>query len=42
MGNPVVSLRRFLDNKLWDRVGELVKNRKVIDVVIDDVIKEVF
>ena len=39
MGNPVVSLRRFLDNKLWDRVGELVKNRKVIDVVIDDVIK---
>ena len=39
MGNPVVSLRRFLDNKLWDRVEELVKNKKVIDVVIDDAIK---
>jgi len=39
MGNPVVSLRRFLDNKLWDRVEELSKNKKAIDVTIDGVIK---
>ena len=39
MGNPVVSLRRFLDNKLWDRVAELQKSKKVIDVMVSDVIK---
>ena len=39
MGNPVVSLRRFLDNKLWDRVGELQKSKKAIDVMVDNIIK---
>lgn len=39
MGNPVVSLRRFLDSKLWNNLEELAKNKTVIDVVIDDVIK---
>lgn len=39
MGNPVVSLRRFLDNKLWNKLEELQKSKKVIDVMVDDVIK---
>ena len=39
MGNPVVSLRRFLDGKLWNNLEELAKNKTVIDVVIDGVIK---
>ena len=39
MGNPVVSLRRFLDSKLWNNLEELQKNKKIIDVTVDDVIK---
>ena len=39
MGNPVVSLRRFLDGKLWNNLEELAKNKTVIDIVIDGVIK---
>ena len=39
MGNPVVSLRRFLDGKLWNKLEELQKSKKVIDVMVDDVIK---
>jgi len=38
-GNPVVSLRRFLDTKLWDKVEEFQKSKKVIDVTVSDVIK---
>ncbi len=39
MGNPVVSLRRFLDSKLWDKLEDLVKDKKVIDIVITEAIK---
>ena len=39
MGNPVVSLRRFLDSKLWNKLEELSKSKKAIDVTVDDVIK---
>ncbi len=39
MGNPVVSLRRFLDSKLWTKLEELSKSKKAIDVTVDDVIK---
>ena len=39
MGNPVVSLRRFLDSNLWNKLEELAKSKKAIDVTVDDVIK---
>jgi len=39
MGNPVVSLRRFLDSKLWNKLEELSKSKKAIDVTVSDVIK---
>ena len=39
LGNPVVSLRRFIDDKLWDRLLELQKNKEVLDVVVNEATK---
>lgn len=35
-GNPVVSLRRFLDHKLWDKVDALSKSKKAQEVTITE------
>lgn len=35
-GNPVVSLRRFLDRKLWDKVEVLAKDKKPQEVTINE------
>jgi ribosomal protein S1 len=39
LGNPVVSLRRFIDDKLWVRLNELQKEKQILDVVIDQITK---
>ena len=39
MGYPVVSLRRFLNNKLWGKITELQKSKAVVEVTVNDVIK---
>ncbi|MEK7573250.1 MAG: S1 RNA-binding domain-containing protein [Patescibacteria group bacterium] len=39
MGHPVVSLRRFLNNKLWGKISEFQKNKTVLDVTVNDSIK---
>ena len=39
LGFPVVSLRRFIDNKIWDRVEDLAKKKEVIEVSIDEATK---
>lgn len=39
LGNPVVSLRRFIDDKLWVRLDQLQKEKQVLEVVIDQVTK---
>ncbi len=39
MGHPVVSLRRFLNNRLWNKIADLSKNKKVVDATVNDVIK---
>jgi len=39
MGNPVVSLRGFLNNRLWAKVTELKEKREVLDVVVNEAIK---
>jgi small subunit ribosomal protein S1 len=36
-GNPVVSLRRFMDDKVWDKLNELQKTQEVIDATITEV-----
>lgn len=38
-GNSVVSLRRFTDDILWTKLNELLKNKEVLDVVVDDATK---
>lgn len=35
-GNPVVSLRRFLDQRLWDKVEKLSKNKEPQDITINE------
>ena len=39
MGNTVVSLRRFMDEKIWDRLNKLLKNKEAVKVSVDDVTK---
>lgn len=38
-GNPVVSLRRFTDEKMWDRLAKLQKSQEVLEVTVDEVTK---
>lgn len=38
-GYPVVSLRRFNEEKMWGRVEELKKNKAKIEVTIDEITK---
>lgn len=33
-GNPVVSLRRFIGNKLWEKIEEYQKSKKLLDVEV--------
>ncbi len=35
-GNTVVSLRRFIDGKLWGNLTELVKNKKDLEITIEE------
>ncbi len=39
MGYPVVSLRRFLDDRQWKKLEELRNKKEVIEVTIDEVTK---
>ena len=39
MGYPVVSLRRFLNNRLWGKIADLQKNKTVVEVTVNDSIK---
>lgn len=36
MGNPVVSLRRFNDNKVWEKLQVLQKSKEEIEVTVDE------
>ncbi len=36
MGNPVVSLRRFLDEKTWGKLEKLQKSQEPVDIVIGE------
>jgi len=36
MGNTVVSLRKFIGDKVWDRLSELYKNKKAIKINVND------
>lgn len=38
-GHPVVSLRKFLSNKLWKKITDHQKNKNVVDITIDEIIK---
>src|SRR5258708_26070667 len=35
-GNPVVSLRRFIDEKLWGKVTNLQKDKKEMDITVTE------
>lgn len=35
-GNPVVSMRRFLDQRLWDNVEKLSKNKKPQELTVNE------
>jgi len=37
MGNPVVSLRRFVDDKVWVDIEKLKDEKKEVEVTIDDI-----
>lgn len=37
MGNPVVSLRRFVDNKVWLDIEKLKNEKQEMEVTIDDI-----
>lgn len=39
MGNPVVSLRRFIDTKAWDKLAALEKDHETIEVRVTDITK---
>lgn len=39
LGHPVVSLRRFLNNKLWIKISEFQKSREVLEATVNEVIK---
>lgn len=36
MGNPVVSLRHFNDNRVWEKLEDLQKKKEQIDALVDD------
>jgi ribosomal protein S1 len=36
MGNPVVSLRHFNDNRVWERLEDLQKKKEQLDAFVDD------
>jgi small subunit ribosomal protein S1 len=36
-GNPVVSLRRFMDDKVWEKLNELQKSQSIIDGTITEI-----
>lgn len=36
MGNPVVSLRHFNDNRVWERLEDLQKKKEQLDALVDD------
>lgn len=39
LGNPVVSLRRFIEDKLWEDIERLKSEKKEFEVTIDDITK---
>ena len=39
LGNPVVSLRRFIDDRLWVRLNTLQTTKEILDVVVSEVTK---
>lgn len=39
MGNSVVSLRRFLDDKLWQRIVEYKEKKEVLDITVNDIVR---
>lgn len=38
-GNPVVSLRRFNENRVWEKLESIVKNKEQIEVTVDEATK---
>ncbi len=38
-GNPVVSLRRFNDERIWERLENLQKNKEQVDVTVGELTK---
>ena len=39
MGNPVVSMRKFVDDMVWDKLYNLKKNQEVLDATVNSVTK---
>jgi ribosomal protein S1 len=39
LGNPVVSLRRFIDDRLWVRLNSLLTAKEILDVNVDEITK---
>lgn len=39
MGFPVVSLRRFLDDKLWEKIVEYKNKKEVLEITVNDVVR---
>jgi small subunit ribosomal protein S1 len=37
MGNPVVSLRRFIGDRLWEELDKIKKEKKVIEVSVNEI-----
>jgi len=35
-GNPVVSLRRFVDERVWGRIEKIKDDKKVLDVMVNE------
>lgn len=35
-GNPVVSLRKFNDEKVWQRLEKMLKGKEQVDAIVDD------
>ncbi|MEK7159865.1 MAG: S1 RNA-binding domain-containing protein [Patescibacteria group bacterium] len=38
-GNPVVSLRRFNDDRVWGKLEDLQKKKEQVDILVDDATK---
>ena len=39
LGNPVVSLRRFIDDRLWVRLDALLKSKELLEVSVNEATK---